>query len=407
MAATLNPSEVSAIVAEVFELQTTVCTGIEGYDTAVMLVRKSIPDFHWPKTTWRRDFKSYVDSVAAKKPFVLPRYKHGGQRDNAGRGRKHATAEAARNAKVLDAAVVRRKRRHCEFMAEPCRVSTGYLAYLVEPCVVNIAGPCSEKGVDIGVLLAACKCSFENHHCGADANDHGLIYDYYDPRVGHCGTGQMRRVVNPAPQLARREFGKKLVLGDRPTADALWIQSSFLDTRLKTSVSASLKAIEQVAIAEIKSRFRALSLCIVEGFPRLLELEFLYTPPGAPPQLAHADTRLNVITVLFSLTSTEVQKHVGKSTFYAQNFKEVFDAGDGDDMRNYKYTQFSLPKGVPSITISHGAWPHHGPGNKSRTRKRYTLFMSFAMDDAATFFSTSEKVHRYTVSATPEDEELH
>jgi hypothetical protein len=407
MAAILTSSEVSAIVAEVFERQTTACTGIGGYDTAVMLVRKSIPDFHWPKSTWRRDFKSYVDSVAAKKPFMLPRFKHGGQRDNAGRGRKHATAEASRIAKVRAYCEGRRKRTHIEFMAEPCRVSKGYLAYVVEPCVVNIAGPCSEQGVDIGVLLAACKCAFENLHCGAGAIDHGLIQDFHDPIAGNCGSGQMRRVVNPSPQLARREFGKKLVKGDRPTANALWIQSSFLDTWLKTSVSASLKAIEQVAITEIKSRYCALSMCIVEGFPRLMELEFLYTPPGTPPQLAHADTRLNVITVICSLTATEGQTHVGKSTFYAQNFKEVFDAGDGDDMRKYTYEQFSLPKGVPSMTISHGAWPHHGPGNKSRTRKRYALFMSFAMDDAATFFSTSEKVHRYTMSLTPEDEEMH
>jgi hypothetical protein len=33
--------------------------------------------------------------------------------------------------------------------------------------------------------------------------------------------------------------------------------------------------------------------------------------------------------------------------------------------------------------------------------------MSFAMDKAATYFSTSEKVHRYTVSGTPVEEKMH
>jgi len=426
-AATRTPDEVSQIVAAVFVRQSCGHSS-SGYETALQLVQESIQDFAWSKSTWHRDFKSYVTSVKENTTFLLSRFRHGGKRESAGRpqihataevaretkhggkresaGRPqiHATAEVAREAKKRAYTDLRRKRKEIEYLAEPERVSTGYFAYLIDPCVVNIAEPCSELGVDMGVLLAACKCAFENHHCAEGADDGGLIFDYYDPKRGHTGSGQMRRVVNSAPKLAKREFAKK---NYKYSANALWIKSSFLDAWLASPVSASLEAIQQVAIAAIKSRCHVLGLRVLDGFPRLLELEFIYTPPGAPQQLPHADTRLNVITAMSSLTAKERLGHVGKSTFYAQNFKDVFDEEHWDDMREYTYKQFTLPTRVPSMTISHGAWPHHGPGNLSKKRGRYTLFMSFAMDEAATYFSTSEKVHRYTVSGTPDEEEMH
>jgi hypothetical protein len=402
--ATLTPDEVSQIAAAVFVRQTD-DHSLDGYETALRLVKESIHDFVWSKSTWSRDFKAYKTSAKDHTTYLLSRFKRGGKRERAGRPKIYATKEVAKEAKKRGYTDLRRKRREIEYLAEPERISTGYFAYVIAPCVVNIADPCSAMGVDMGVLLAACKCAFENHHCAEGTDDHGLIQDYYDlKRKLHTGSGQMRRVVNPAPMLAKREIPMK---DYHYTDDALWIKSSFLDERLATPVSTTLEAIQQVAIAEIKSRYHVLGIRVVDGFPRLLELEFIYTPPGAPRQLPHADTRLNVITCMSSLTAKEGRGHVGKSTFYAENFKDVFAEEHWDDMREYTYKQFTLPTRVPSMTISHGAWPHHGPGNTSKKRGRYTLFMSFAMDEAATYFSTSEKVHRYTVSATPVNEKMH
>jgi hypothetical protein len=421
--ASLTPTEVSGIVTAVFQRQRT-GQAIGGFETALKLVTEYIHDFTWTKTTWGRDFKLFQEPVPADITFMLPRFRHGGNRKRAGgpmthapakaarhggkrvgagRPTTHATAELARQANIAASSAVRKKRRDIENCTHPDRGDSGYMAYLVKPIVVDIARPCNEKGVNIRVLLDACKCAFANHHCHTDADEGGYIQDYYTPELRHTTTGQMRRVVNPSPQLARREFGNK---HGRFVTNKLWIKSSFLDTKLKSSVSVSLKAIEEVAIMEIKSRYRTLGIPLDQGYPRLLEQELLFTPPDTPPQLAHADTRLNVVTVICSLTATEGRRHVGKSTFYAQNFQAVFDENRWDDMRKYTYTQFSLPSGVPSMTISHAAWPHHGPGNQSKTRGRYTLFMSFAMDEAATYFSTSEKVHRYTVSDTPFDETM-
>ena len=90
------------------------------------------------------------------------------------------------------------------------------------------------------------------------------------------------------------------------------------------------------------------------GAHQLREVELIGTPPQAPVQRKHRDSRFNHSTVFLYLTSS-------LSTYLAKGSESH---PFGVDLEELDYHQ--MPMQVGDALVNHSMWPHGGPGNSGR-----------------------------------------
>jgi hypothetical protein len=198
---------------------------------------------------------------------------------------------------------------------------------------------------------------------------------------------------------ARREFPEQFC---ETRDNKLWLDYPSLERDFKEPVKDLVKSVTSVALTLLKQRLASLSICLAEGFPKLVDLEFMLTPVDAPAQAAHAESRFNFVNMTLSLSAPDTGR-ARKSTWYAKNFEHTSGTLRLDEMRLYDFLQLDLPEG-PCFTISHGGHPHKGPGGVGALKPRHLMFFAFALDEDATLFGTSEAVHRWVFDDTDENE---
>ena len=155
------------------------------------------------------------------------------------------------------------------------------------------------------------------------------------------------------------------------------------------SVETALNTLSEAIKAALVLYLREEKIAFDEAkFPCLIEREIMMTPVGSPPQDPHADTRHNIVAAFISLN-----KGPTKSTYVASS---IHDFPKGTSMQTLEYNQLHVPSSYhdPHVFLNHATWPHHGPGNKSKTVDRYMLFCSYALDETAFRHTTTEAVLR-------------
>jgi hypothetical protein len=319
-------------------------------------------------------------------PYLRGCFKHGGTRG--GRAPLQTVEEKASINLVKNerAVSLRRKRRIASDTARPSDSSDGYLTnvWLFVPAVFSATDLFNQKQIDFLKLYRLCvHCFSADNKCSSEgAPDGGIIRDNYTK----C-TGQLRRMFYDRHR-ARREFGKQFW---HTRDNKLWIDYPGLQRDFKEPVEDLVMSVTSVALLLLKQRLASLNICLAAGFPKLLDLEFMMTPVGAPAQAAHAESRYNFVTMFLALSAPDSGR-ARKSTWYAKNFEFTFKEFRHDEMRKYEFFQLDLPDG-PCFTMSHGGHPHKGPGGLGALKSRYLMFFAFALDEDAMLFGTSEAVH--------------
>ncbi len=107
------------------------------------------------------------------------------------------------------------------------------------------------------------------------------------------------------------------------------------------------------------------------------EAELLAVPPKTKPQSKHRDTAHNIITFFAYIPDA------GQSieATWVCNELAVDGTPGSEHLERLKYYQPTCPR--RSALMNHGIRPHGGPGNSSKNKWRFLLFISFAVDSVA------------------------
>ena len=296
----------------------------------------------------------------------------GGRREGSGAKRKgHINGEPRK--KVLDRDNKKKQRIDVKFAW-----TDAYREFTFPPSTKDVSKEIDAANVDMAQLEKNIPFCFHGQRDEDYANDRSLISDKMDGET-YISTGQRRRVLFASVCQRANEPGIKGL-------DKMFITKKWVKKQLGfTNFVKDVRVIADICKKAVDNRLKEVEKEVAPGYPHLQEMELLFTPQGAPPQDAHADTRFNMVSTILRLDKGSV-----KATWTATK-SSFMEAKPGTPMKELKYEQLPLDTKKIEVLINHNTWPHYGPGNSSGV-DRYCFFFTFAVDEASKRHTTSEEV---------------